>query len=80
MSGEPTEAQDMLYDATMNRLEDIARHAEAAATALGDGEFDAAVALMTQGCFLADGTVWETVTRDVKKCRDISDKLAEEEA
>jgi hypothetical protein len=80
MSAEPTEEQDMLFDATMNKLEDIARHAEAAATALGEGDFEAAVAVMTQGGFLADGTVWETVTRDVSKCKEISDQLAEEEA
>lgn len=79
MSGQPTEEQDMLFDATMNRLEDIARHAEAAATALGEGDFETAVAVMAQGRFLADGTVWETVTTDVLKLREISDKLAEED-
>jgi hypothetical protein len=78
MNGEPTEEQDMLFDRTMNTLEDIARHAEAAATALSEGDFEAAVAVMTQGEFLTDGTVWETVTRDVRKCKEISDKLAEE--
>ena len=80
MSGEPTEEQDMLFDATLNTLEDIARHAEAAATALGEGDFEAAVSIMTQGGFLTDGTVWEAVTRDVRKCKEISDQLAEENA
>jgi hypothetical protein len=82
MNGQPTEDQERFYDMTIEGLEAIVRHAEAAVTALGEGDFDAAVTFVTQGSFLTpdNGTVWETLVRWVKKCRDIADQLAEEEA
>ena len=72
------------YDMTIEGLEAIARHAEAAVTALGEGDFDAAVTFVTQGSFITpyghdDGTVWETLVRWVKKCRDIADQLEQED-
>jgi hypothetical protein len=82
MNGQPTEDQEKFYDMTIEGLEAIARHAEAAVTALGEGDFNAAVTIVTQGSFLTpdNGTVWETLVRWVKKCRDIADQLEQEEA
>ena len=82
MNGQPTEAQEQFYDMTIEGLEAIARHAEAAVTALTEGEFESAIAIMTQGSFLSpdEGTVWETLLRWVRKCKEISDQLEEENA
>jgi len=81
--GQPTEQQEMFFDMTMDNLETIAKCAEAAQIALGEGDFDAAIYHMELGCGVAfrgnKTTVWEQLTIDVRKLREISDKLEQEE-
>ena len=84
MSGQPTEEQELFFDLTVNRLEDIANRAAAVGTALEEGDFAAAVYLMREGCGVgvvqSGETVWEKLTNNVEQIAEISDKLAEEEA
>lgn len=75
MSGQPTEAQEEFFDATLDKLQALKLLAEAALTCLEDGEFEAAVSHMDEGCCLVSGSVWETVMHDVEKIRDISDEI-----
>jgi hypothetical protein len=79
MSAEPTEEQEKYYDMTMDLLEDIVRHIEATVIAMGEGDFEVAVEVMKQGASLTDGTVWETATKYVTKCKTISDELSKED-
>ena len=79
MSGQPTEEQELFFDQTMDKLSALKALAEMAETALGEGDFDAAVSMMDEGCCLVSGIgVWESVTRDVIKIKEVSDEIEEE--
>ena len=80
MNGQPTEAQEKFFDSTVAMLEMVAATATAAATALGEGDFDHAVFQMKFGAGISDDEVWETLTRSVTKLRDISDEIESEGA
>lgn len=80
MNGQPTEAQEMYFDSTVAMLEMVAATATAAAVALGEGDFDAAVFQMKFGAGIGENGVWETLTRSVTKVRDIADQIEKEGA
>jgi len=81
VNGQPTEEQELFFDETLNKLSAFKALAESAEVALGEGDFDAAVSMMDEGCCLVSGRgVWESVTRDVIKIRDISDEIEKEES
>lgn len=78
MNGEPTEEQERFFDETLNKLAALKALAEATEIMLGEGDFDAAVSMMDEGCCLVSGAgVWETVMRDVIKLKEISDEIEE---
>lgn len=83
MSGQPTEAQELFFDLTVDRLWTIQGAATEAITALENGDFDAAVQFIGNtlgvGLVKEGSTVWETLYENVKQIRDISNKLESED-
>ena len=74
MSNEPTDEQDLFFDETIAKLEEIAAVATLTVATLKAGDFDSATHLMSGHT----GRFWETLANDVAELGKISDTLTNE--